>query len=108
MGVTGMSEHLRGWREAPRTKSRLHERRVGVGAPGLETGEKGAAYHTWTAGHLQTTVNGFRRVKGSEIILKNHHVLDSQVEIFAQDVSFGFASKQSGVGYVGQSGEGCK
>ena len=27
MGVAGMSEHHRGWREAPRTKSRLHERR---------------------------------------------------------------------------------
>ena len=42
MGVAGMSEHHRGWREAPRTKSRLHERRVGVGTPRQETGETGS------------------------------------------------------------------
>ena len=86
MGMAGMSEHHRGWREAPRTKSRLHERRVGVGTPRQETGETGAAYHAWTAGHSQTPVNSFRRVKGSVIILKNHHLLESQVKIFAQDV----------------------
>lgn len=62
------------------------ERRVGVGTPRQETGETGAVYHAWTTGHSQTTVNSFKCVKGSVIILKNHHLLESQVKIFAQDV----------------------
>ena len=86
VGVAGMSEHHRGWREAPRTKSRLRERRVCVGTPRQEPGETGAAYHAWMAGHSQTTVNSFRRVKNFVIISKNHHLLESQVRIFAQDV----------------------
>ena len=72
---------------SPQDQERLHERRVVVGTPRQETGETGATYHAWTAGHSQTTVNSFRLVKGSVIILKNHHLLESQVKIFAQGVS---------------------